>query len=125
MKYHVLNPFFVNLAPAKERFVYFTQDGATPYTHAAKETIRALQGKGLWPPRSPDLNPCDFYLRGKLKNVVYAKNPHDVEALEQNIREEIYNIQQRELQQVSRNLFKRIQACPTVEGRQFEHLLCW
>jgi hypothetical protein len=24
--------------------------------------------KGLWPPRSPDLNPCDFYFGGKLKN---------------------------------------------------------
>jgi hypothetical protein len=44
------------------------------------------------PPRSPDLNPCDFYLWGKLKSVVYAKNPHDLEALKQNLREAIYNI---------------------------------
>jgi hypothetical protein len=57
--------------------------------------------KGLWPPRSPDLNPCNFYLQGKVKSVVYANNPHDLEALKQNIREAIYNIQQRELQQVS------------------------
>ncbi|PNF15704.1 hypothetical protein B7P43_G12455 [Cryptotermes secundus] len=130
----ILNQFFVNLAPAEERFGYFMQDGATP--HTAKETIRALRGvfgelngddrivsKGLWPPRSPDLNPCDFYLWGKLKNVVYANNPHDLEALKQNIREAIDNIQQRELQQVSQNLFKRIQACLTTEGRHFEHLL--
>jgi hypothetical protein len=34
-----LNPFFVNLAPAEERFGYFTQDGATP--HMAKETMLA------------------------------------------------------------------------------------
>jgi hypothetical protein len=60
----ILNPFFVNLAPAEERFSYFIQDGATP--HTAKESIRALRGafgeingedrissKGLWPPRSP------------------------------------------------------------------------
>jgi hypothetical protein len=97
------------------------QDGATP--HTAKETIRALRcvfgeinredriiSKCLWPPRSPDLNPCGFYLWGKLKSVVYlyANNQHDLEALKQNIREAIYNIQQLELQQVSRNLFKRI-----------------
>jgi hypothetical protein len=37
--------------------------------------------KGFWPPRSPDLNPCDFYLWGKLRNIVYANNPHDLEAL--------------------------------------------
>jgi hypothetical protein len=62
-------------------------------------------------------------LWGKLKSVVYANNPHDLEALKQNIREVIYNMQQRELQQVSRNLFKNIQACPTARGRHFEHLL--
>jgi hypothetical protein len=59
---------------------------------------------------------------GKPKSVVYANNPHDLEALKQNIREAIYNIQQHELQQVSRNLFKRIQTCLTAEGRHFEHL---
>jgi hypothetical protein len=46
-----------------------------------------------------------------------------MEALKQNIREAIYNIQQRELQEVSRNLFKRIQTYLTAEGRHFEHLL--
>jgi hypothetical protein len=50
-------------------------------------------------------------------------NLHDLEALKQNIREAVYNIQQRELQQVSQNLFKRIQACLTAEGRYFEHFL--
>jgi hypothetical protein len=29
------------------------------------------------------------------------------------------------LQQVSRNLFKRIQRCLTAEGTHFEHLLWW
>jgi hypothetical protein len=28
----LLNPFFVNLAPADERFNYFMQDGATPHS---------------------------------------------------------------------------------------------
>jgi hypothetical protein len=38
--------------------------------------------KGVWPPRSPD---CDFYLRGKLKNGLYANNPRDLGALKHNI----------------------------------------
>jgi hypothetical protein len=88
------------------------QDGTTPNT--AKETIQALHGvfgefnvkdriisKGLWPHRSPDLNPCDFYLWGKLKSVVHANNPYDLEALKQNICEAIYNIQEHELQHAS------------------------
>jgi hypothetical protein len=94
------------------------QDGATRQT--AEKRIRAIHGvfgelngediiigKGFWPPRSLDLNPCDFNLWWKLKNFAYANNLHDVEALEQNISEAIYNIQQRELQQVSRSLFKQ------------------
>jgi hypothetical protein len=28
-----------------------------------------------WPPRSPDLTSSDFYLRGDLKNAVYARKP--------------------------------------------------
>jgi hypothetical protein len=45
---------------------------------------------------------------GKTEKDFYANNPHDLEALKENIREAIYNVQQRELQQVSRNL-KRIE----------------
>jgi hypothetical protein len=41
------------------------------------------------------------------KNFAYANNPHDLEAVKENIREADHSIQQRELQQVSRNLFKQ------------------
>jgi hypothetical protein len=54
---------------------------------------------------------------------MYANNPHHLEALKQNIREAIYNIQQSELQNVFRNPFKRIQACHTTDSKHFEHLL--
>jgi hypothetical protein len=46
---------------------------------------------------------------------VYANNPLHLEALKQNIREANYNIQQRELQQVSISLFKTIQPCLLAE----------
>jgi hypothetical protein len=56
---------------------------------------------------------------------VHGNNSYDLAALKQNIPEANYNIQQRELQQVSQNLFKIIQACLTAQGRYFEHLLWW
>jgi hypothetical protein len=100
------------LAFAEDRLGHFMQNGANP--HTGKETIRTLRSvfgefnvenriisMGFWASRSPDLNPCDSYLRGKLESVVYATNPHDLKALKQNIREAIYNIQLREVQQVS------------------------
>jgi hypothetical protein len=79
------------------------QDSATP--HTAKQTTWALCGafgelngedkiisKGLRPPRYPDIIPCDFFGGENSKSVVYANNPHDLEALKQNIHEAIYNI---------------------------------
>jgi hypothetical protein len=45
------------------------------------------------PPGSPDLNPCDFYLRRKVNSVVYDNNSHDLEALKHNICGAIYSIQ--------------------------------
>ena len=41
----------------------------------------AAVNRRLWPARSPDLNPCDFYLCDTLKSKVYANNPHSLEEL--------------------------------------------
>jgi hypothetical protein len=46
---------------------------------------------GIWLARSPDLNPCDFFLCGCLKDKVYNSNPR-TEELKENIRKEIANI---------------------------------
>jgi hypothetical protein len=82
-----------------------------------------LISRGLWPARSPDLNPCDFYLWGDLKDKVYSNNPHTLVDLKQSIRETISSIEVSELKLVSNNLFKRLEACIRAEGRHFEHLL--
>jgi hypothetical protein len=37
--------------------------------------------KKLWPPRSPDLAPADFFLWGLLKNKVYKNTPRTIEQL--------------------------------------------
>jgi len=45
--------------------------------------------KGLWPHRSPDLTPPDYFLRGYLKGTVYQNKPRTIDALKANITEEI------------------------------------
>jgi len=45
--------------------------------------------KGLWPPRSPDLTPPDYFLWGYLKGIVYQNEPRTIDALKANITEEI------------------------------------
>jgi hypothetical protein len=46
---------------------------------------------GIWPARSPDLNPCEFFFWSCLKDKVYNSNP-PTEELKENIRREIGNI---------------------------------
>jgi hypothetical protein len=55
----------------------------------------------LWPPtKYQDLNPCDSYLRGNLRNKVYSNNPHTMDELK-NICEIITSIKVSELKLVS------------------------
>jgi hypothetical protein len=79
--------------------------------------------RGLWPPRSPDLSFCDFYLWGNLKGNAYKNNPHSIEALQAEITRVIGSIAVDELQKVLHNLFMRCNACLQAEGGQFQHLL--
>ena len=51
----------------------------------------------------------DFYLWSILKNAVYKTNPHTLEELKRNIRDEINNINRGELQRVMGNFIKRCQ----------------
>ena len=72
---------------AVERHDYpFQQDGAPPHWHCAVRTFlnehvpnrligRAGQNDQVfckWPPRSPDLTVCDFFLWGYVKDRVYV-----------------------------------------------------
>jgi inhibitor of nuclear factor kappa-B kinase subunit alpha len=105
------------------------QDGATAHTATYSISVlnevfeNRLISRGLWLARSPDLNPCDFYLWGNPKDKVYSNNPLTLVELKQSIRETISSIEVSELKQVSNNIFKRLEACLRAEGRHFEHLL--
>ena len=45
-----------------------------------------------WPPYSPDLNPCDYFLWGCLKKRIYDNNPQTLADLKDNIRTEMRRI---------------------------------
>ena len=53
-------------------------------------TINVLKN---WPPWSCDLTPLDYYLWGAVKDKCYADKPETIEALKDNIREAIGEIQ--------------------------------
>ena len=63
-----------------------------------------------WPPRSPDLTPCDFYLWGYTKEEVYKTKPRTLEDLETRIREVLNDIPDDILQEVVHSMRKLVDA---------------
>jgi hypothetical protein len=120
---------FLGALRKKKKHGYFMQDAATAHTAAYSINVsnemfeNRLISRGLWPARSPGLNPCEFYLWGNLKDKVYSNNPHTLVGLKQSIRETISSIEVSELKVVSNNIFMTLEACLRAEGRHFEHLL--
>ncbi|KAJ4448490.1 hypothetical protein ANN_10506 [Periplaneta americana] len=82
-------------------------------------------GPIAWPPRSPDLNPLDFYLWGHLKSLVYSYPVPDLECLRNRIvacSEDIRNTPG-VWDRVRRSMRHRCEVCIQAGGGHFEHLL--
>jgi hypothetical protein len=70
---------------------YYQQDGATCHTsNPSMQEIESffkdrIVSKTLWPPRSPDLKPAEFFLWGLLKGKVYKNTPPTIEQLKKTL----------------------------------------
>jgi len=108
---------------------YFQHDGATSHTSlASMAEIQSFFGdrvisKGLWPPRSPDLTPPDYFLWGYLKGTVYHNKPRTIDALKANITEEIQAVTADVLARTFQNIARRVQSCLDANGGHFQHML--
>lgn len=122
---------------AVDRF-WFMQDGALP--HRTNDVFKLLNehfdgrvlGLGYpnkfaggldWAPYSPDLNPCDFFLWGYLKDKVYRNKPGNLTELKAAITLEINNIGQEMIQNVIRGFESRLHAVVEREGAHIEQYL--
>lgn len=75
-----------------------------------------------WPPRSPDLNPLDFFLWGYIKEKVYATEIQNEEDLRLKINNAVLQLRQN-FPPISGNWIRRAQLCIQDGGRHFEQLL--
>lgn len=120
---------FIALLERDERYCWFQQDNARPHTaKTTKEFLleffdNRLIWEGLWPPRSPDLSPLDFFLWGYIKDRAYVNQPATLDDLKTNITQIISEIPESMLTRVMRNSVKRAKACLDAQGAHFEHLL--
>lgn len=76
-----------------------------------------------WPPNSPDLNPCDYYLWGKLKDKVYRTKFRSLEQLKEKVIEEMRQISTEELTRAIRNFQERLEAVTEAEGQHIEQFI--
>lgn len=105
--------------------ILFMQDGAPPHWSLAVreflgETFGAnwigRDGPIQWPPRSPDLTPCDFFLWGFLKDLVYRKKPRSLNELRQSIIDSCSQITKEMCKKACQSVKVRLENCVGKEG---------
>ena len=76
-----------------------------------------------WPPRSPNLTPCDFFLWGYVKTLVYVPSfPTNVNELKQKTTIALEIVTQDMLHRVWEELDYRLDVCRVTGDAHIEHL---
>ena len=92
--------------------IWLQQDGATCHTAEAalgvlrsvfEDRIISSRADVVWPPRSCDLTPLDYYLWDAVKDKCYTDKPGTIDALKDNISEVIGEIQLHTIDNVLKN----------------------
>ncbi|KAJ8934968.1 hypothetical protein NQ318_007175 [Aromia moschata] len=85
--------------------MYFMHDGVPPHFARKRILNEKFPGRFIgrgndapisWPPRSPDLNPCDFFIWGDLKQKVYSVSIENEEQLWNRIQNAVQELQNEE-----------------------------
>jgi hypothetical protein len=112
----------------------FMQDGAPPHWALIvrdwldQHFTGRWMGRGspakpapfAWPPYSPDLTPCDFFLWGYIKDRVYRTLPASLDELEDRIRHEFEILPQDMIDRAIDGYVHRLEKCLEVNGQSVE-----
>jgi hypothetical protein len=115
-------PFIAQLREDGIDKPFFQQDGAVADTAhmslALLDNVFAdrITSKTIWPLRSPDLSPPDFFLWGAMKNSVYSNNPHTIDELKMAITEYIRNVDRAIMNTVFKNTVRHVNKCLETGG---------
>jgi hypothetical protein len=110
--------------------IIFMQDGAPPHwSLSVRNWLTATfpgrwMGRGSpnlpWPANSPDLTPCDFFLWGYVKSLVYQTQPADLHELRGRIQQS-FEMLPREMVDRSIEAYQhRLQRCIELNGMSVE-----
>ena len=122
----MLNEFlFTKIEEKDTGNIWFQQDGVTWHTaedtldvlcHVFEDRIISRRADGVWPPRTCDLTPLDYYLWGAVQNKSYANKPETIDALKDNIKEAIGKIQLHTFDNMLKNWIDRVGYCMASRG---------
>lgn len=111
--------------------MWFQHDGAPAHHYQRvsrflrrrfEDRLIIRNGPVLWPPRSPDLNPLDFYFWGYAKDFVYQIAPTTRADMMDRIRRACRTVTQETLVEITQNFRQRLTLCLNNQGGHFEHL---
>ena len=77
----------------------------------------------VWPPRSCDLTPLDYYVWDAVKDKCYADKPETIDALKDNIREAIGKIRLHTIHNVLTNWTDRVGYCMASRGSHLNEII--
>lgn len=110
--------------------ITFMQDGAPPHIglpvqqflrqHFTNDRIISRAFPTTWPSRSPDLNPCDFWLWGHLKNLVYRERLVTLADLKESISLHVRSISDDQLRSAVEQAVHRLHILHLQEGNHIE-----
>ena len=112
--------------------ICFQQNCATCHTAEATPNVlrpvfedRIIRRKAdvVWPSRSCDFTQLDNYLCGAVKDKYYADKPETIDALEDNIREAIAEIQLQTIDNVLKNWTDRVGYCMASRGSNLNEII--
>lgn len=115
--------------------IWFQQDNCPAHTarivqqylhETFPNRLMCSGGTILWPPRSPDLTPLDFFFWGHINQKIYSYEHHranNLVELRQKITDSVNSVTPEMLSNVRNEFYYRLGFCQEQKGGIFEHLL--
>ncbi|RLU20535.1 hypothetical protein DMN91_007145 [Ooceraea biroi] len=112
--------------------MWFQQDGCPSHTSRVARAVINNMFSNKWigkygpidfPPRSPDLTVLDYYLWGRIKDIVYRDRPTTRNDMINRITEAIQSLSSDEILRATNSFQNRVDVCIEKNGAHFEHYL--
>ena len=115
-----------------EGALFWQQDGAPPHWFRRARDFLDLHfgsrwiGRGgpvAWPPRSPDLTPCDYYLWGHIRHLVFREKARNIDHLKERIQAAFGEIDDDCRKRAIAHFSLRMRLCAERGGDHIENLI--